>query len=170
MEPTNNSNKKLGIGIGVAALVVVGTIAVFGAHKPADTTPIVTPSTDSTSSPQVTSGQAVTSTTPATPTKTTTATYKDGTYTASGTYQSPGGQDQVDVSLTIKNDIVTDANVTASGDNTSKFYQGMFLANYKPLVVGKDISTLKLSKVSGSSLTSAGFNAAVQKIEVEAKA
>jgi uncharacterized protein with FMN-binding domain len=162
MEPTNNSNKKLGIGIGVAALVVVGTIAVFGAHKPADTTPIVTPS--------IPSGQATSPQVP-TPVKSTSATaYKDGTYTASGTYQSPGGQDQVDVSLTIKNDIVTDANVTASGDNTSKFYQGMFLANYKPLVVGKDISTLKLSKVSGSSLTSAGFNAAVQKIEVEAKA
>ena len=159
MEPQNNPNKKLGVSIAVIAIVALIFISVVAGKK---TTP-----TDQTAATTVDQPVAVT------PTKTTTgsATYKDGTYTATGSYMSPGGQDQLGVTLTLKGDIVTDATVTpAAGDNTSARYQSVFIAGYKQYVIGKDISTLKLTKVSGSSLTGAGFNDAVAKIEAQAKA
>jgi hypothetical protein len=163
MEPQQtNSNKKIGIGIGIVALLAIAAV-VFGAKKSepvADTTSSTTPVASSTTSPAS-----------ATATASNGILYKDGTYMATGSYMSPGGLDHVGVSLTLKNDIVTDATVTPEpGDKTSAYYQGMFVANYKPLVVGKDISTLQISKVSGSSLTSIGFNDALKQIEVQAKA
>ncbi|MDD5318520.1 MAG: calcium-binding protein [Candidatus Pacebacteria bacterium] len=97
--------------------------------------------------------------------------YKDGTYSAQGNYNSPGGPESINVTLTIKNDIVTGAGVTAMAkDRTSQRYQGYFISGYKQYVIGKNISTISLDKVSGSSLTPAGFNMAIQKIEVQAKA
>lgn len=165
LEKTHSNNKNIGIGIGVVALIVIGAIAVFGARKPDDSSvPAITPAAPDTATLKPT-------TTPTTnkPTSTT-ATYKDGTYTATGSYQSPGGLDHVTATLTLKNDIVTDSTVTTEGDNTSKHYQGIFLANYKPMVVGKNISSIQLTKVSGSSLTSGGFNDALKQIEAKAKA
>jgi hypothetical protein len=49
-------------------------------------------------------------------------------------------------------------------------YQGLFIANYKQYVIGKSIDSLNLSEVSGSSLTSSGFNAAVAEIKAQASA
>ena len=45
-----------------------------------------------------------------------------------------------------------------------------FIDGYKSLVVGKDISSISLNRVSGSSLTSQGFNSAIQKIKSQAQA
>jgi uncharacterized protein with FMN-binding domain len=100
-----------------------------------------------------------------------TSPYKDGTYSATGSYVSPGGPDNVNVSVTLADGIITDATVTSgANDPTSAHYQGIFIANYKPLVVGKNIDDVVLSKVSGSSLTSGGFNDALTKIKAEASA
>lgn len=108
---------------------------------------------------------------PATVSKNYVALYKDGIYTANGTYMSPGGQDEIKVTLTLKNDIVTDATVvTVVADRTSQRYQDKFISGYKQYVVGQNISSLKLTVVSGSSLTPEGFNAAVAKIKTQAKA
>ena len=97
--------------------------------------------------------------------------YKDGTYSATGTYQSPGGTEGITVSLTIKDDVITDATAeTQAARPESLKFQGLFKANFKGLVVGKKIDEVNLSKVSGSSLTSGGFNDAVAKIKLEAKA
>jgi hypothetical protein len=46
----------------------------------------------------------------------------------------------------------------------------MFVSGYKQYVVGKNIASIHLDRVSGSSLTGAGFNAALARIEIEAKA
>lgn len=96
--------------------------------------------------------------------------YKNGTYSAVGTYMSPGGQDQINVTLVLKNDIITNATVTSKyADNTSLRYQDKFISGYQAYVVGQDISTVHLTRVSGSSLTPAGFNDALAKIKSQAK-
>ena len=107
---------------------------------------------------------------PATVPKNYVALYKDGTYSANGTYNSPGGQDQIAVTLVLKNDIVTDATVTTVvADRTSQKYQDKFIAGFKQYVVGQNISSLKLTVVSGASLTPIGFNDALAKIKANAK-
>ncbi len=96
--------------------------------------------------------------------------FKDGSYTATGTYMSPGGSDSLSVTLSIKNGVVTDSSVTVNpGDSTSARFMTIFADNYKPYVVGQNLSTLSLTKVSRSSLTPIGFNDAVSKIRVQAK-
>lgn len=100
-----------------------------------------------------------------------TAIYKNGTYSATASYMSPGGQDQVAVTLTLINDIITDVSVTpTANDSTSRKYQGRFVSGYKQYVVGQNISTVKLTIVSGSSLTPIGFNSALELIKAQAKA
>ena len=99
------------------------------------------------------------------------ATYKDGMYEQIGNYTSPGGAEQIDVKLSLKNGIITQSTVTSEAVRPkSKFMQGLFIANYKQLVVGKNINDLKLGKVAGSSLTPQGFDDALEKIKAEAKA
>ncbi|NBS41205.1 hypothetical protein EBS80_00915 [bacterium] len=74
------------------------------------------------------------------------------------------------MTLTVANDVITDATVDATSTNpASKQWQLFFIDNYKPLVVGKKLSDLKLSNVSGSSLTPKGFNDALVDIRAEAK-
>lgn len=97
--------------------------------------------------------------------------YKDGTYSSTGSYTSPAGKEDVGVSLTLKNNIITDITFTPKATNEiSVKLQGMFASGYKELVVGKDINTVKLNKVSGSSLTPKGFNDAIEKIKLQAQA
>ena len=97
--------------------------------------------------------------------------YKNGTYTATGSYMSPGGYDQLGVTITVKNDVVTDTSVQLmAGDHTSSRYQQMFADNYKQYVVGQNLSGLNVGKVSRSSLTPEGFNDALNQIRSQAKA
>lgn len=97
--------------------------------------------------------------------------YKDGTYSATGSYISPGGSESVDVEITLTGDAVTAATVTPhAASGTSVQYQTQFVNNFKALVIGKDIDDIKLSRVAGSSLTSTGFNEAVEQIKIDAAA
>ena len=96
--------------------------------------------------------------------------YKDGVYSSDGEYLTPGGSEKVAVKITLKNDVIVDAQVEAEAIRpTAVRYQDIFIKNYKQLVVGKKISELQLNKVSGSSLTPKGFNDALAKIKVQAK-
>lgn len=96
--------------------------------------------------------------------------YKNGTYSAVGDYISPGGAEQIDVKVTLKDNVITDAVVVSKASRpNSKIFQGMFVSNFKPQVVGKNIDEVKLTKVSGSSLTPKGFNDALEKIKGQAK-
>jgi uncharacterized protein with FMN-binding domain len=97
--------------------------------------------------------------------------YKDGTYTAIGEYHAPSGSESINVSLTIKDDVISDATVTGTAKNpASKMNQDKFISGYKALVVGKKVDDVNLSNVSGSSLTPMGFNTALEQIKTEAKA
>ncbi len=96
--------------------------------------------------------------------------YKDGVYTQLGTYKSPAGPEEIEVKLTLKKDIIVEAEVTVKAENKiSKAKQDAFVANYKEMVVGKNIKDLSLGKVAGASLTPKGFNDAVEKIKGAAK-
>lgn len=97
-------------------------------------------------------------------------TYKDGSYTAEGDYITHGGPESISVSLTLKGGVIEDVNVTSQAkDAMSTQMQGQFISGYKPLVMGKKIDDVNLSRVSGSSLTPLGFNDAISKIKSQAK-
>lgn len=99
--------------------------------------------------------------------------YTAGTYEAEGSYLNPNGNVQaVKVALTIEADGTIDAvEVTSeANDGQSKQYQSQFIDGISAEVVGKPIDGLSVSKVSGSSLTSQGFNAAVSDIAAQAAA
>ena len=99
-----------------------------------------------------------------------TSTYKNGSYTVTGNYISPAGPESINVSLTLENDVVTDATVVAAAINpVSVKMQTAFIGGYKDLVVGKKIDEVQLDKVSGSSLTPKGFNDALVKIKAQAQ-
>ncbi|MFZ2025999.1 MAG: FMN-binding protein [Microgenomates group bacterium] len=97
--------------------------------------------------------------------------YKDGVYEQMGGYTSPGGAEQIDVKLTLKNGIIVEVDVTPKADRPiSKMKQEAFAKEYKTSVVGKDIKDLQLGKIAGASLTPKGFNDAVEKIKAQALA
>lgn len=97
-------------------------------------------------------------------------TYKNGTYSVIGDYVSPGGDEEVGVTLTLTDDIITDVAFEVKAERPiSVKMQEAFAADYKQFVVGKKIDEVELTKVSGSSLTPKGFNDALAKIKAEAK-
>lgn len=96
--------------------------------------------------------------------------YSNGTYVATGSYASPGGREQLKLSITLKDGVVVASTLTPTASNpTSGEFQKEFLGEYKQFVIGKDIATLSVGKVAGSSLTGIGFNAALEQIRVQAK-
>ncbi len=98
------------------------------------------------------------------------ASYKDGTYTETASYSTPGGSENLTVSLELKDGAISSISATGSATSgESSEHQGQFLSAYKSLVVGKSINAVKLSRVAGSSLTSNGFNAAIEKIKEDAE-
>ena len=132
----------------LALLALAGCAAESSVADPA-------PSTDSTT----TDGASPTSS----------STYADGTYTASGDYVAPSGTETVTVELTVENDVITE--VTTHGDATdpeAQEFQQRFGSGISAEVVGKDLATLSVSRVSGSSLTSSGFNSALDDIRSQA--
>jgi uncharacterized protein with FMN-binding domain len=99
----------------------------------------------------------------------TSAEYADGSYEAEGDYVSPAGPSHVTVELTLEGDIVTAVTVTPlATDPTSKGFQTQFADGISAAIVGADIDTLTVSRVGGSSLTSGGFNDALEQIKAEA--
>ena len=97
--------------------------------------------------------------------------YKNGMFSAAGEYQAPSGKEEINVSLTLRNGVITDATYAGTAmQGRSKMMQEAFGAGYKQLVVGKSIDSLSLDVVNGSSLTPMGFMDAVKKIRMEAAA
>jgi uncharacterized protein with FMN-binding domain len=95
--------------------------------------------------------------------------YTDGTYEATGSYTSPNGQEEVDVSITLESDIITAVTVTPEATNPNSVnYQNQFADGIAAVVVGQSIDEIEVSRVAGSSLTSGGFNEAVETIKSEA--
>ena len=97
--------------------------------------------------------------------------YTDGTYTESGSYQSPAGEESVQVSVALEGGVITAVEVTPDATNPqSKQYQKAFASGIADEVVGRPIDGADVDVVSGSSLTSEGFNAALARIAADAQA
>jgi uncharacterized protein with FMN-binding domain len=120
-----------------------------------------------------TSVSASTQSTPTTSTSSTStsASYKDGTYTAHAEYYVPHGSEDISVTLTLKDGVVTASNIKNSeSDPESAQFQEDFASSYKSYVVGKNINGLNISFIAGASETSQGFNDALRQIANQAKA
>lgn len=97
--------------------------------------------------------------------------YKDGSYEAVGNYVSPGGEESIDVTLTLNGGIVEDATVVSNATRPiSKQMQASFIGGFEEQVVGKSINEINLTKVAASSLAPKGFNDAIEKIKAQALA
>lgn len=95
--------------------------------------------------------------------------YADGTYTTEASYQAPSGMESITVQLTVADDAVTAVTVTGDAtDREAREFQSRFASAISSEVVGADLSTLTVTRVAGSSLTSNGFNAAVDDIRSQA--
>ncbi|WP_404442632.1 FMN-binding protein [Microbacterium marinum] len=100
-----------------------------------------------------------------------TGSYADGTYTAEGSYQTPETVETISVTLTIADDVVTAVEVTGDPQaRESEQYQGQFIGGIADVVVGKSLDDIQVDRVAGSSLTSGGFNQAVEEIRTDAAA
>jgi hypothetical protein len=133
----------------------------------ATATPTQSTSLQPTSSPSVSVAPkpAASSAAPAQPA----TEFKNGTYVATGYYNTPGGQEWVKVTVTLSSDAISGVSIQQSASQgDAGQYQSQFVANYKPLVLGKKIKSVSLSRVAGSSLTSNGFNNAINQIESKA--
>jgi uncharacterized protein with FMN-binding domain len=146
---------------GIAGLSLAGTVAGC-APSATESTPAASGGTAATSAASPSAGTSSLASSG--------STYKDGTYSADGNYVSPNGTETVGVELSLADGIVTDVNITQhpSNPNTRKF-QGEFAGGIAGQIVGKNIDELNVSKVAGSSLTSGGFNQALEKIKQEAQ-
>ncbi|HEY0964439.1 MAG TPA: hypothetical protein VGE31_01445 [Candidatus Paceibacterota bacterium] len=97
--------------------------------------------------------------------------YKDGTYKTQVTYFTPNRDEYLlDVSLTIKDDVVTDSKIIYSQGAEVDPNPQRFEKAYRTEIIGKDIDTLNLSRVGGASLTTAAFNNALTEIKADAEA
>ncbi|CAN7413842.1 FMN-binding protein [Arthrobacter sp. LjRoot78] len=145
--------------VGIAGMSLIGTVA--GCAPSAQAPAAQSAAAQSTAA----SAGSATSSAPAAASG-----YKDGTYSADGNYVSPNGTETVGVELTLSGGTVSGVNITQhpSNPNTRKF-QGEFAGGIAAQIVGKSLDELNVSKVAGSSLTSGGFNQAVEKIKSEAR-
>lgn len=98
--------------------------------------------------------------------------YTDGTYTAEGSYSPQAGLiETIAVTITLDGDVITA--VAVEGDPQkpeSVKYQGQFIGGIADVVVGRSIDEINVSRVAGSSLTSGGFNQAIDAIKADAAA
>lgn len=97
--------------------------------------------------------------------------YADGTYTADGSYQTPETVEKITVTVTLKDEKVTEVEVTGDPQAPeTKNFQGQFIAGIGDQVVGKSLDEITVDRVAGSSLTSDGFNQAIESIKEQAAA
>ncbi len=147
---------------------------------PVETNAVVTTETTTTAPVTPTTKPETTLTTPSTPpvSKPVTTsvapatTFKNGTYNVTTTYVAPSRTThEVNVSLTLANDIVTASNVTYSGEtaDASTNYQKKFSDAYKAQVLGKSLESISLSRVGGASLTTGAFNKALVEVAAAAR-
>jgi uncharacterized protein with FMN-binding domain len=159
---TGESKKNNGVMIGTVVALIVA-VASYGFYK-------YTKKEEVAIEPVVVPPTAPTTTEPSTQ-PTVSFVYKNGEYTAVGNYNSPGGAETVSVKVTLKDDMVTAVSLTPNATRpVSLKMQQAVAGSLNSLVVGKKLNEVSLDKVSGSSLTPKGFNDAIAKIKVSAKA
>lgn len=170
MQNTYQQQAKMKLAATFISIAVIAGVVIFADHlraqkssgvadtSQANTSQVAAPAADTTS-------QAVDTSTG------TSGTYKDGTYSATNDYYVPHGTEEIKVTLSVKDGIVTGSSVENSeSDHDSARYQEDFAAEYKSYVVGKKLSGIHLSYVAGASDTTQAFNDALSDIQNQAKA
>jgi hypothetical protein len=147
------------VRIGVAAVGIVGAFALAGCTA-ADTGGATDIDPGTTTAPD--EGDAGSSGE---------GSYTDGTYTAEGSYATPESVETIAVTVTLEDDVITEVAVVGDPQKSeSEEYQGRFIGGIADVVVGQDIDQISVSRVAGSSLTSGGFNQAIDAIKSDAAA
>jgi len=96
--------------------------------------------------------------------------YRNGRYTATGHYLTPGGNESIAVSIDVEGDMVAASTIEVEATSpTARQFQEQFRTTIAGRVTARPLSGLSVSRVSGASLTSLGFNDALAKIRQEAK-
>ena len=151
------------IRVGVAAASVLGIVTLAGCAGTAEAEPATTAAT-----PKATQSDSASATASAGASG---SAYTDGTYTADGSYQIPESVEKISVTVTLQDDVITAVSVSGNPQKReSEEYQSKFIGGISSEVVGKSIDEISVSRVAGSSLTSGGFNQAIETIKAEAAA
>ena len=151
------------IRVGVAAASVLGIVTLAGCAGTAEAEPATKAAT-----PKATQSDSASATAPAGASG---SAYADGTYTADGSYQTPESVEKISVTVTLQDDVITAVSVSGNPQKReSEEYQSKFIGGISSEVVGKSIDEISVSRVAGSSLTSGGFNQAIETIKAEAAA
>ena len=96
------------------------------------------------------------------------ATYADGVYMATGQYG--GLPSSITVTATLASGVITAVEVTPHAtDPTSLDFLRRFAASVPAVVVGKRIDEVQVDRLAGSSGTPDGFNAALRRIQEQAR-
>jgi hypothetical protein len=149
-------NKKL-LGASIAFIVIIAAVALLFITKNTND-----PETQISATPTA-------STTDSTSSEATTLSDADGVYSAQGSYTSPGGPVKIKVDTTITAGVISAVTVSSvSADEDSKEYIEKFNTGISGQIVGTKLGEKKVSRVSGSSLTASGFNAAIELIKAQA--
>jgi uncharacterized protein with FMN-binding domain len=163
-QPDNSKQKKVAaFAVIIIAGIIIAAAVAFNSSRD-------TPQTSTTTSQQSQTATDPTTAQDNTPGSTITATYKDGTYTADSDYNVPRSFENIKVTLTVADNVVTDSQIVNSeGDRESAEWQEKFTSVYKTQVVGKKLSDINLTYVAGASDTAEGFNDALEQIKNQAK-
>ena len=155
------------IRVGAAAASVLGIVTLAGCAGTAEAEPATTAAT-----PKATQSDSADATASATASAGASGSaYTDGTYTADGSYQTPESVEKISVTVTLQDDVITAVSVSGNPQKReSEEYQSKFIGGISSEVVGKSIDEISVSRVAGSSLTSGGFNQAIETIKAEAAA
>ena len=158
--------------VGAALVGVLGIVTLAGCAggaADADENASAAPSSAATSSATSSATEESTEESSDTGSAVSTGTYADGTYTAEGSYRTPESTETVEVTITLESDVVTAVEVTGDPQAPqSQQYQSRFIGGISDEVVGRSIDEIQVSRVAGSSLTSGGFNDALETIKAEA--
>jgi len=87
-------------------------------------------------------------------------------FSASVDYFPEGRNESISVSLKLNGTVVSELSmVNSMNDGKSRRYQLAFESEIQPLVIGKDIKLLNLSRVAGASFTTDAFMQAINKMK-----
>ncbi|GAA1993475.1 hypothetical protein [Microbacterium pumilum] len=151
--------------VGVAAVGIAGALALAGCAGTA------AESADEPDTSSSGTGGSTDTTDSDSPASTGDTAYADGTYSAEGSYATPESVETISVTVTVEGDVVTDVEVSGNPQKReSEEYQSKFIGGIAAAVVGEDLDAVSVSRVAGSSLTSGGFNQAIETIKAEAAA
>jgi len=137
--------------LGAALVGVAGTVALAGCGAATGSTSADTSSDGGSSSGGVS--------------------YADGTYTATGSYVTPESVETIEVTLTLESGEISAVEIQGDPQTAETVqYQSRFIGGIEDEVVGVALDDIQVDRVAGSSLTSGGFNEAVEAIKDEAAA